>query len=72
VKLKKVINLIKEKKTIKRMKTELNKINHKLRLRDVIENNSKVYKRVKKKIEIKRIKIKINHKSKDNSKIFHG
>jgi hypothetical protein len=31
------------------MKTELNKINHKLRLRDVIENNSKVYKRVKKK-----------------------
>jgi hypothetical protein len=51
VKLKKVINLIKgkKKKTIKRMKTELNKINHKLRLRDVIENNSKVYKRVKKK-----------------------
>jgi predicted DNA-binding protein YlxM (UPF0122 family) len=38
-----------KKKTIKRMKTELNKINHKLRLRDVIENNSKVYKRVKKK-----------------------
>jgi hypothetical protein len=31
------------------MKTELNKINHKLRLRDVIENNSKVYKRLKKK-----------------------
>jgi hypothetical protein len=51
VKLKKVINLIKgkKKKTIKRMKTELNKINHKLGLRDVIENNSKVYKRVKKK-----------------------
>ena len=38
-----------KKKTIKRMKTELNKINHKLGLRDVIENNSKVYKRVKKK-----------------------
>ena len=52
MKLKKVINLIKgkkKKKTIKRMKTELNKINHKLGLRDVIENNSKVYKRVKKK-----------------------
>jgi hypothetical protein len=51
VKLKKVINLIKgkKKKTIKRMKTELNKINHKLGLRDVIENNSKFYKRVKKK-----------------------
>jgi hypothetical protein len=49
VKLKKVINLIKGKKKIKRIKTELNKINHKLRLRDVIENNSKVYKRVKKK-----------------------
>jgi hypothetical protein len=31
------------------MKTELNKINHKLGLRDVIENNSKDYKRVKKK-----------------------
>jgi hypothetical protein len=38
-----------KKKTIKRMKTKLNKINHKLRLRDVIENNSKVYKRLKKK-----------------------
>ena len=31
------------------MKTELNKINQKLGLRDLIENNSKVYKRVKKK-----------------------
>jgi hypothetical protein len=32
----------------------------------------KFIKELRKKIEIKKIKIKIDHKSKDNSKIFHG
>jgi hypothetical protein len=50
VKLKRTTILTKDQKDIKRMRTKLDKITyHKLRLKDVIENNSRFYKKNKNK-----------------------